>query len=171
MLNPAHRRLASAWVPVAIWMGVIFLASTDLGAANQTSRVIEPLVHWIKPDATADQVDLVHFLVRKTAHLTEYAALGLLLLRALRLSFPRFQQNLRAAAATALALAACYAATDELHQSFVADRTACLQDVAIDTAGACTSIAAATAVLVFRRKRSFAAAGPASAAAFESVRR
>ena len=62
-------------------------------------------------------------ILRKGAHATEYAILGVLLLRALG-------RELRA-----FALGVAYAATDEIHQHFVAGRHASPFDVAFDAAG------------------------------------
>ena len=61
--------------------------------------------------------------LRKLAHMTEFGLLWALWMRALR----------RPVASTAITLA--YAATDELHQSFVAGRHASPWDWAIDAAG------------------------------------
>jgi VanZ family protein len=61
--------------------------------------------------------------LRKGAHMTEYAILGLLLLRAIGRELP------------ALAVGIGYAITDELHQSFVRGRHASPIDVLIDTVG------------------------------------
>ena len=137
MANSRKRLLLKAWLPVVVWMGVIFFASTDLGSASHTSQVIEPLVKWIKPDATPEQLDFVHFIVRKTAHLTEYAILAILVFRALRMSSAA-QTNPRSLRLIGIALifSAAYASLDEFHQSFVSQRTACAQDVLIDTTGA-----------------------------------
>ena len=145
MAHFEKRRLLKAWLPAVLWMGVIYVASTDLGSAEHTSRVIEPLVRWIKPDASPEQFELVHFLVRKAAHLTEYAILGLLVLRAVRMSSAA-QTNPRSLRLLGIALlfSAAYAATDEFHQSFVAQRTACVQDVLIDTTGALVGLAIAS---------------------------
>jgi VanZ family protein len=63
------------------------------------------------------------FALRKLAHFCEYGVLGLLLGRA-------FGREPLAAAAGIL-----YAASDELHQHFVAGRHAAFRDVAIDSAG------------------------------------
>jgi VanZ family protein len=68
--------------------------------------------------------------LRKLAHLTEYAVLGALLLRATRRP------------GVSLALAALYAASDEVHQHFVEGRHGALLDVAIDTIGALAGILA-----------------------------
>ena len=77
----AHKQ----WLPVALWMGFIFVMSSDLGSAAHTSRILEPLILWIKPNASPEELERVHFLVRKFAHLSEYAVLALLVLRAINL--------------------------------------------------------------------------------------
>jgi VanZ family protein len=61
--------------------------------------------------------------LRKGAHVTEYAILGLLLLRAVGRELP------------ALLIGVAYAITDEVHQHFVQGRHASPVDVAIDSAG------------------------------------
>lgn len=66
--------------------------------------------------------------LRKLGHLTEFAILGVLLYRAL------------SRAPAAIALAALYAVTDELHQAFVSGRNAAARDWLIDTAGAVTGV-------------------------------
>ena len=76
------------WLPVVLWMGFIFAMSTELGSSANTSSIFEPLVKWFKPDATPEQFEFVHFIVRKLGHLTEYAVLALLVFRALRLTLP-----------------------------------------------------------------------------------
>ena len=140
--DPLVNRVYKHWLPVILWMGVISFMSTDVGSAEHTSRILEPVVHWIKPSATPEEFDLVHLLVRKAAHLSEYAVLGLLTFRALRLSqsprsrrWPTWKVGLMA-----LGIAACYAATDEYHQSFVAGRTPAVTDVFIDTCGAAIAL-------------------------------
>jgi len=67
-------------------------------------------------------------ILRKGAHMTEYAVLGLLLLRALGRELPAF------------ALGIAYAITDEIHQHFVRGRHASPVDVLIDTAGVAIGI-------------------------------
>lgn len=133
------------WVPVVAWMGFIFWMSTDFGSASHTSQVLEPLVYWIKPDATPDQFDFVHFCVRKAAHLSEYAVLGLLVLRAVRLSVFRSERTWSwRVAGLALLICSAYAASDEFHQTFNASRTPSPIDVLIDTCGAGLAIGAAS---------------------------
>jgi VanZ family protein len=122
-------------------MGLIFMASTDAFSAAHTGRIIEPLLRWLFPHISAHAVNIVHYCVRKAAHLTEYAILGTLLWRAI----PEHKRNPGAAdwwrAAVALVLATFYAATDEFHQSFVPSRGPSVHDVIIDACGAAIALA------------------------------
>jgi VanZ family protein len=118
------RTFAKSWLPVLAWMFFIFIGSTDLLSAEHTSRFIGPFLRWFAPNVSDASIASVQLVVRKGAHLTEYAILALLIYRALR----RF--------APALMVAGIYAALDEFHQSFVASRTASPWDVAIDCLGA-----------------------------------
>jgi VanZ like family len=96
-------RAVSLWLPVVIWAAVIFTFSSipSLGTG---------LGVW-------------DTILRKGAHMTEYAILGLLLLRALGRELP------------ALAVGIGYAILDEVHQHFVRGRHASPVDVLIDTVG------------------------------------
>jgi VanZ family protein len=99
----ARSRVVTVWLPVVAWAAVIFAFSSvpDLGTGLGT---------W----------DTV---LRKCAHVTEYAVLGALIYRAVG----REQ--------VALAAGIAYAATDELHQHFVRGRHATPVDIAIDAVG------------------------------------
>jgi VanZ family protein len=96
-------RLATVWLPVFAWAAVIF-------AFSSIPSLSSGLGAW----------DTV---LRKGAHITEYAILGALLYRALGRE------------ALALAVGIAYAATDELHQHFVRGRHASPIDVGIDALG------------------------------------
>jgi VanZ family protein len=142
-MNNKTMRTYTQWLPVILWMGVIFMMSSDLGSAEHTSRILEPLVLWIKPDASREEFELVHFLVRKLGHLSEYAILALLILRAIKRSLnPTPKKVSWQMVIVTLLVAAAYAATDEWHQSFVPGRTAALGDVLIDSSGALAGLAA-----------------------------
>lgn len=117
------------WLPVVLWMVFIFIGSTDLMSAEHTSRFIGPFLRWFAPDISDATVAAIQLVVRKCAHLVEYAILSALLLRALR-------QHLLAARSVAFVLAALYAVVDEFHQSFVPSRTGSPWDVVTDIIGA-----------------------------------
>lgn len=120
------------WVPVLAWMLLIFVMSGDLMSAEHTSRFIVPFLRWLAPDISLAAVASIQLLVRKCAHLAEYAILAVLLWRA----FDRGRGDFGRAAVGAFVIAAIYASLDEFHQSFVSSRTGAIQDVMIDCGGA-----------------------------------
>jgi len=107
------RATLSRWAPVVLWAGLIF-------AFSAIPSLSSGLGTW----------DLV---LRKAAHLAEYAILGALLVRALR------------SAPLALLAGSAYAITDEVHQVFVSGRQGSPLDWLIDTVGV------AAGILVFAR--------------------
>lgn len=132
-----------AWLPVLLWMGVIFIGSTDVLSSRQTSRFIGPLLRWFQPDVTENQIKFVQMIVRKTGHVTEYAILAILLLRALMpASRPRGGCPSGHHLVFALGIATAYAVSDEIHQSFVATRQGSGWDVLIDAVGAAVGLVA-----------------------------
>jgi VanZ family protein len=103
---------------------------------QHSSRIIQPFVHWLLPHLSDDAIHTLVVIVRKCAHLAEYAVLALLLWRALRKSpgpgVPRWHWPV---AGLVLALVALYAASDEFHQTFVPSREGCVTDVVLDAIG------------------------------------
>ncbi len=114
----------------------MFFGSTDAFSAEHTSRYLTPFLRWLDPDISSAAIARAHLLLRKTAHVTEYAILTGLLFRALRWSIGGFWRR----AALALAPALIFAPADEFHQSFVSSRTSSLGDVLIDYSGAIAGI-------------------------------
>jgi VanZ family protein len=129
-LTPAWLR---AWVPAALWAGFIFWMSTDLFSQEHTSRIIEPLLRWLLPHLSHHQIAYVHHIIRKSAHFTEYFIFSVLLVRAVRGARLGWRWTW---GITALIIAASYACLDEIHQSFVASRTASPWDSLLDSIGA-----------------------------------
>jgi VanZ family protein len=126
-------RIIKYWGPVVLWMGFIFLMSTGTFSSQNTSLIIEPILRFLLPSISPEQVAMIHGVIRKAGHVTEYFILGTLLFRAFR-SGSRELRNLRWAFSSFLVVM-LYAASDEFHQSFVPERTASLVDVGIDTLG------------------------------------
>lgn len=122
------------WLPPIVWAAVIFTASTDLFSAAHTGSVLEAIITAILGHPLSrEHFDLLHFLIRKSAHLTEYGILGALLFRAVRGDRSGFSARW---AIVAIVIALCVASGDEWHQAFVPSRTPSPVDVAIDTVGA-----------------------------------
>src|SRR2546421_7896289 len=137
------------WLPVLVWIGLIFVGSTDLMSAAHTSRIIGPILRWFKPDVSTETIARLQFFVRKAGHLSEYAILATLIWRALRRAAQR-ERRMSILFVGAWLACAIFAATDEFHQSFVPSRTASPNDVMIDALGALIGLTICVAVA--RRK-------------------
>ena len=126
-------RFLSRYLPLIVWLVFISVASSDSFSANNTSRIIGPLVLWLFPNTTPETMATIHFVTRKLAHLTEYAILGYLAARAFRTSpRPALAKHWFLAA---FALVIVYALLDEYHQAFVPSRTSSIYDSFIDMTG------------------------------------
>ena len=152
------RLLATA--AVLVWMVVIFLMSAD--DSEESSKKSEIVVDAVievavevklttREKVTPSVRDTIGFYVRKTAHATEYAILGALIMLALA---AWGLSRLAARAAIALPIAAAYAASDEYHQLSVSGRSGEWRDVLIDICGAAVGILLTLLVMrIVRRKR------------------
>ena len=132
--SPAN--FAWYWLPVILWMFLIFGFSSDSGSVVHSSRILDPVLRFLFPGMSEDDRFKIVFFARKCCHLTEYAILTLLVWRARRKPLLRDlgPWNWREAV-VALSVTAIYAATDEFHQTFVPNREGCVRDVIIDTCG------------------------------------
>jgi len=109
--NPFIRNAVLPWLAAVLWAALIFYLS-----ARPSLKT-----NWGVWD----------FILRKAAHMAEFAALSLLLWNAIRRRGIAFSRALALAAAAAF----LYACSDEFHQRYVPGRTGSFRDVAIDSAG------------------------------------
>jgi VanZ family protein len=112
-----HKNTLSLWLPVILWALVIFLFSA-------------------KHAVSVSQIDITDFVVKKCAHIIEYAVFTTLLYRALYAS----GVSKKKAGIYSVILAVIYGLSDEFHQSFTPGRDPKLRDVLFDTTGAITAI-------------------------------
>jgi VanZ family protein len=136
------QRFLKYWLPVLVWMVVVFSASADRNSYQHSSNLFEPLFHWLFPWVSHDHIEVIHHVFRKCGHLTEYAILALLLWRAIHQPERNRPRPWRwDEAGLTLSIVLLYAASDEIHQVYVAGRTALTSDVAIDTSGGAAGLA------------------------------
>ena len=128
------------WLPVLVWLGLIFVGSTDALSAEQTSRFLVPFLRWFDPQISGATIAAIQLIIRKLGHITEYAILAMLLWRGLRRG-TRLHAKMSILFSLAWLAAAIFAVTDEFHQSFVPSRTASPLDVMIDICGAVVGLA------------------------------
>ncbi len=144
-----HRHL-NYWLPPILWSVVILSASTDLFSGANTESVLERILVWLLGHSVLpSMLDMMNFLIRKSAHLTEYGILGALTFRALRGEQESWKPRW---AIGAILITACLASIDEIHQTFVLSRTGTWHDVVLDAAGATVAqiLIRAAQVLLFR---------------------
>jgi VanZ family protein len=135
------RLFAKYWLPVVFWAALIFSASGDSRSVQHSSRIIEPLVRWLIPNISDEAMRTTVFTVRKCAHVTEFAVLALLLLRAAGGTLWKKPAGWNGRAAVfAVVGAAVFAISDEIHQTFVPGRQGAILDVLIDSAGAAAGL-------------------------------
>jgi VanZ family protein len=127
-----------AWWPAIVWACVIFSMSTDTFSSEHTASVLEPILRWLIPSLTDERFDLIHHLIRKSAHFSEYFVFCLFLYRGVRAGRKGWRWTWGIAA---LSVAAGYSVLDEIHQAFVASRTASAYDSLLDSAGAFAAFA------------------------------
>src|SRR6266487_5867071 len=75
------------WLPVVLWMGLIFGGSTDVMSSHRTSRFIGPLLRWLNPNISDEAIRAVQTVVRKGGHVAEYSVLAVLIWRGRRKPF------------------------------------------------------------------------------------
>jgi len=121
------------WLPAVAWMAMVFGASTDTFSAKNTGEVLHAVLAWIFGQINAATFGLLHFLVRKSAHFTEYAILSALWFRALRVHLTLWRVRW---ALIGLIISLSVAIVDEVHHSFVPSRTSSARDVLLDFCGA-----------------------------------
>ncbi len=140
-----HAKLLISLLLIFQMLFIFTMSSFGSDSSNaQSSQIIQvlrqvfpSLSHTSGPDAS-----VLTFIVRKTAHFTEYAILGILFYFFYRQILPR--KNGLQLFVLAILSSFLYACTDEIHQLFVPGRSGQFTDVLVDTLGAsfcCASLA------------------------------
>jgi len=110
-----------------------FGSDSSSAQSAQIIQVLRQVFPNLNNTSHLDVSSLV-FIVRKTAHFTEYAILGILFFLFFRQFFP--QKNGSRYFILAILFGFFYACTDEIHQLFIPGRSGQFTDVLIDTLGA-----------------------------------
>lgn len=147
------------WLLVLLWMGVIYMFSAQTGevSGNLSGGLTHWLVSHLAPQwdtlsdaARAELLTTCRFLIRKGAHMTEFAVLAMLFFGAWRNGGQR--TLLRAALLTA-PCCLLTAMADEFHQRFVPSRGPSIGDVFIDFGGALLGILLMLLVFSLAKRR------------------
>ena len=144
---------AAAWALCVLWMMVIFMMSEmpgDVSGAQSgfVTELVKRALAFVLGAQTAARIptDTLELVIRKGAHMGEYAILFWLWAHALSVSGAKHP------ALTALIVCAAYAASDEFHQCFSDGRGPSPVDVMIDTVGAAIALLLRAAALHIRER-------------------
>ena len=144
--DPHH--VLKAWIALLLWLIVISIESTSYLSANNTSRFLYPVLHFLFGIDHAG-FEPWHFFLRKGGHVFGYGLLSILMFRAWRETLPSStgaRWTFRWATIAVLGTA-MVASLDEWHQSFIPTRTGAVHDVILDTGA---GLAAQLAVLLWQ---------------------
>lgn len=75
-------------LPVVVWAALMGFFSTDTFHGRLTQGIVRSVLLFFLPDLSQEMVGLVHTVVRKLAHMTEYCIFTLLLYREFRPDAP-----------------------------------------------------------------------------------
>ncbi|MGH9434867.1 MAG: VanZ family protein [Terriglobia bacterium] len=142
---------ALRWVVTFCWAGLIFYFSTKTFTASYTSVVLARLLAALHIHLSLAHFETLHYLVRKSAHFTEYAILSLLLFASIS-GAKEFEWNLRIAVLSVV-IAGLYSLSDEFHQMFVPGRGPSIKDCGLDTTGAVSAMVLLFLIAGLAKKR------------------
>ena len=119
------------WSMLVLWMCFIFYMSSRSGNESQEqSDLVLNILNFFGLQLNESIKNIASFIVRKTAHVTEYMILYILIFRVVIL-----YSNTKKSKIIALMCMVLYASTDEIHQLFVPGRSGMIRDVFIDSIG------------------------------------
>ncbi len=77
------RRL-TYWYPAICVAILISVFSTHVFSGDQTAHIIIPILRWLLPSASLHTLRLIHFGIRKAAHITEFGVFSIALFHGVR---------------------------------------------------------------------------------------
>lgn len=129
-----QKEVLKVWIAAGLWLVVIAIESTAWLSAENTGRILYPILHFLF-GITRARFRFWHMVIRKSGHFVGYFILSTLLFRAWRLTL-RVESTTRWTmrwAASAFFMTVLVASLDEWHQSFIPTRTGRVTDVLLDS--------------------------------------
>ncbi len=147
---------------IAVMITIFIFSMAPAEKSESTSgwilaAVVDCLEKMTHSTLTPETVDILHTLIRKCAHVTEYALLGASVVFACYPEISDFVHKKSERAKSPLfiiiplLICALYSASDEIHQLFVPGRSGEVLDVFIDSCGSLVGILIMNGI--YRRRR------------------
>lgn len=150
LLKPSFKVLATNWWPVAVWLVIIRMESTDYASAGNTFSLLYEVCRMVFSRVDVHLIFEIDEALRKCGHFLGYAILSALVFLALKhTNRDRLKPMLQRRwgiffrdmwqfdwAVIAVLFTLVTASFDEIHQTYLPSRTGRWQDVAIDASGA-----------------------------------
>lgn len=132
-----------------LWVMVIFWFSLQPGdvSGNMSSSFLETIIRWFALTIPVEELEHWHTILRKCAHFSEFAILGVLS------SLTLLQTKISHRWLRAMFFCLAVAATDETLQLFVAERAGRVVDVLIDGSGAGCGVLLVLGLVWLKRKK------------------
>ncbi|WP_066875309.1 VanZ family protein [Clostridium mediterraneense] len=132
-MNLKNKKRVFNLILVVIWMIFIFyMSSRDGNESTKQSNFVMNILNILGINLSNKFGEFASVIIRKGAHITEYAILCILLFNVLKENF----ENKNKAILFSIIGVFLYACTDEFHQTFVPGRSGQFTDVLVDTSGA-----------------------------------
>ena len=144
MTQKIQKKKLILWILIFVWMITIFMFSAQNGdeSSELSQGFLRTFILRFTPDnISEDIVNMMEYIIRKCAHMTEYAVFGILVFYQIKL-YRLFEKEWNRIVMAVICVM-IYASTDEIHQLFVGGRSGRFTDVLIDTADGFIGIMAA----------------------------
>ncbi|MGL4533657.1 MAG: VanZ family protein [Fusobacteriaceae bacterium] len=117
-------------VYILLWMSIIFILSHSSGEeSSEQSGMVLKLLNSLNVKVEDEYLNIVSIAIRKTAHMTEYFILTILILRY------TYDLEIKKYLFYSPIIAIFYACSDEFHQTFIPGRSGMIRDVFVDSIG------------------------------------
>jgi len=131
------KKYAYSWLPVAAYIGVLFVAANILLTNENTLRIINRLTAWIAPDTNYAFACMVVGKCRDWSHILIYAVFTYLVFRAIKKTC---KKTMLCYVVMAGICALGFGVLDEVAQMLLAGRSASMTDWLIDVMGVAVGI-------------------------------
>ncbi len=140
--SPVPLRIISP-ICLIVWMGLIFCFSAQNATESSTVSIglMENVIKFFAPNISPSSLESIisvwHFFVRKGAHFSIFAILGIFSFLSV-VTYEKLNLFIRFLISAFISIG--YAASDEYHQTFVSGRSGEIRDILIDSSGAILGI-------------------------------